>query len=328
VAGVVVAVSPFALSLFTDARSGQRILDRFRTTLSAPGLAALKSNYATVEQMSDQFLLQTLPDVQRQLHESPAAFRADLTSHYPAIATAQRTVPPVFALVDPKIPGLLALHDDFQKVDSLPFLGLPVSSVPWLFFGAGLAVAFLGLATVVRPKVSTAAIVAAVGVGLIAVPLAFSIPGKADAGVNLQRAGKFVFSPAIAPAALVTTQRVAAVVDEVEAAFLPQTAARLRESTAQFTVQLDRRYPAVARGLAVWPSIRAAGFALARGQVASIRDAARIDGLDVRAVPWVVIGPGISVLIAGLLALSLPTAVRPHEQRATEPAQDAPHALA
>jgi hypothetical protein len=80
--------------------------------------------------------------------------------------------------------------------------------------------------------------------------------------------------------------------------------------------------------LAVWPSIRPAGFALARGQVASIRDAARIDGLDVRAVPWVVIGPGISVLIAGLLALSLPTAVRPHEQRATEPAQDAPHALA
>jgi hypothetical protein len=270
--------------------------------------------------MSDQFLTQALPDVQRQLHDSPAAFQADLAAHYPAIATAEKTIPPVFALVSPKVPALLGLHEDFQKVDSLPFLGLPVSSIPWLLLGVGLGVSALGLVVVALPSVARGAVVAIVGLGLIVVPLALSIPSKADAGVQLQRAGRFVFSPKIAPAALVTTQRAARMVTEIETMFVPQIAARLHESPAQLTAQLDRRYPAVARGLAAWPSLLPGGLQRAREQVASVPDAARIDGVDVRAVPWLVIAPGILMLCAGLLALAVPiTPARRDESGAPAP---------
>jgi hypothetical protein len=305
VAGIAMALSPFALSLAGNANGGQRILDRFRYTLSTGGLAALKSSYTTVVNMGDEFFGRTLPYVRAQLHESPATFQADLARRYPAIATAEKEIPPVLAIVNPRVPGLLVLHDDFAKVDSLPFLGLPVSSVPWILLGVGIAIAALGVAVLVRPSRAGAALVSVIGLGLIVVPLALSVPSKADAAVRLQQAGRFVFSPMIAPAALATTQKVDRLVGEVSTSFVPQTAARLHETPAQLSAQLAHRFPAVARGLAAWPSIRSGALQRASDQVASVRDFANVEGIDVRAVPWAVIGPGILMLLVGAIALGL-----------------------
>ena len=84
---------------------------------------------------------------------------------------------------------------------------------------------------------------------------------------------------------------------------MPQTAARLHESPAQLNAQIARGYPAVARGLAAWPSIRPGALQRSRDQVASERDFANIDGIDVRALPWAVIAPGILMLLGGALGL-------------------------
>jgi hypothetical protein len=306
VAGVVMIVSPFALSLAGNANGGERILNRFRSTMSTAGLAGLKSSYTTVADMSNQFFSATLPDLRSRLHESPAAFQADLERHYPAVAKASVAVPPVFALVNPKVPGLLALHDDFARVDSLPFLGLPVSSVPWILLGLGVGVTLVGVATVTTRRRAGVALIAVTGAALVGVPLALSIPTKADASVSLVRAGRFVFSPKIAPAALATTDTLDQFVSEAQSRFLPQTAARLHESTAQLGAQLAKRYPAVVRGLAAWPLIRPVALQRARYQVTSVEDFANIEGIDFRAVSWVVIGPGMLMLIvrAGALVAS------------------------
>ena len=322
VAGIAIAVSPFVLSLAGNANGGQRILDRFRSTLSVPGLAALKSGYTTVADMQSELFTRALPAIGGQLHESPSAFQADLQTQYPVIATAQRTVPPVIAIVNPKVPGLLALHEDFAKIDSLPFLGLPIASVPWILLGAGVAVALLGLAVVAQPARRSAALVAVAGLGLLVAPLALSLQSKAAAGVPLQRAAGFVFSPVIAPAALATTTTVDRLVSEVNTAFLPQTAARLHESPAQLRAQIAQRFPAVARGLAAWPSIRAGALQRARDQVASVHDAANIEGIHVRAVPWAVMGPGILMLLAGGIALAVPGRAREPGRGSAQPAPE------
>jgi hypothetical protein len=302
-AGLAIAVSPFALSLAGNVNGGQRMTDRFRSTLSTQGLAQLKSSFTTTTEMGTQFLGQTLPDVQRRFHESPAAFRSEVRTRYPAIATAEREVPPVVALVKPKVPGLLGIHDDFQKVDSLPLLGLPISSVPWLLFALGAAVVVLGVVVLLKPTRSGAVLVAVTGVALIIAPFALSLPSKADATVRVDHAGRFVFSPKIAPAALATTERIDRLVAEVHNKFVPQTAARLHESPTKLNAQLAHSYPAVARGLAAWPSIYPGALQRARDQVASERDFANVDGIDVRAVPWAVIGPGILMLLGGAVAL-------------------------
>lgn len=303
VSGIAIAVSPFVFSLAGNADGGERITNRFRFTLSDKGLAQLKSSYTTVIGMGDQFFTQMLPAVESQVHQSPAAFQADLQKRYPAIANAEKNVPPVVAIVNPQVPGLLALHNDFKKVDSLPFLGLPISSTPWILLGLGVGVVGLGLVVFVRPIRAGAALVAAAGLGLIAVPLIASAPTKADAAVRVERAGRFVFSPKIAPAALATTERIDALTHEVETSFVPQTASRLHETTAQLGAQIAQRYPAVARGLAAWPSIRPGALQRARDQVASQRDFANLDGIHLRALPWAVIGPGILMLLVGAVAL-------------------------
>src|SRR5262249_42322988 len=52
--GIGIAVIPFAMSLWSDAPAGQRIVERFDTTLSSDGLHDLNTNFATVGAMSTQ----------------------------------------------------------------------------------------------------------------------------------------------------------------------------------------------------------------------------------------------------------------------------------
>jgi uncharacterized membrane protein YphA (DoxX/SURF4 family) len=302
--GLAMAITPFVFSLSGNANGGERVTDRFRTTLSTDGLAALKSSFGTVAAMGDQLFGQTLPGVRRELHESPAQFQAQLKRDYPAVAAAQTQVPPVIALVQPKVPALLALHKDFQTVDSIPFLGLPISSVPWILLGIGAIVVGLGVLVLLWPTLAAAGLVAAAGLALLVVPLAVSANAKVTAAEHLDTAGRFVFSPKIAPAALATTQRIDRMVDEVKARFIPRTAARLHESPAQLRAEIASRYPAVARGLAAWPSIRPGALQRARDQVASQTDFANLDDIHFRALPWMVMGPGVLMLLAGGAALA------------------------
>jgi hypothetical protein len=302
-AGIAIAVLPFASGLAGNANGGERVTDRFRAGLSTEGLHALQVNFNTVAAMGGEFFAKTLPDARRASGLSPARFDAQLQRRFPAIAEGRRTIPPVVKVVKPRIPYLVSLDDDFSKVDSLPFLGLPISSVPWLLLGLGLGVAGLGAFVLVRPSRAGVALVAIAGLGLAAVPLAVGAPDKAQAAVNLDRAGQFVMSPKIASLALATTHRIDNMIREVDAKFIPQAAAGLHESPAALKAQIAKRYPAVARGLAAWPRIRPQAYYLPRGQVASVTDFANLHGIAFRTLPWLVIGPGIALLLIGGFAL-------------------------
>lgn len=304
-AGIVIAVSPFAFKLMGNANGGERVTDRFRTTLNAKGLANLQGGFNTVAAMGGEFFSRTLPDARRAVHQTPAQFQASLQRRFPAIADAEKNVPPVVKIVQPRIPALVASGHDFERVDELPFLGLPISAVPWILLGLGIAVAGLGAVVLARPTRGGAALVAVVGLGLVAVPLAVDLPGRADAAVRLDHLGAFVFSPKIAPVALQTGERLDRMVREVNTQFIPQAAARLHETPKQFTAQLAARYPAVAKGLQQWPTIRPQALYLPKQQVASETDFANLHGLHFRAMPWAVIAPGIAMLLFGGAALVL-----------------------
>lgn len=306
VAGIAIAIVPFAFSLAGNANGGERITDRFRFTFTDEGLHQLTSGYKTAVGMGGQFFGQTLPDLRRGLHQSPAAFQADLRAHYPAIVRAQKEVPPVVAIVTPKVPALLASQSDFHKVDSLPFLGLPISSIPWLLLAIGVIVAGLGVVVLARPSRMGAVLIAVAGLALIVVPLAVNAFDKADSAAKLDKVGSFVFAPKITAAAQATTNNIDALVTEVEHKFIPRTAGRLHVSQPRFKTQLAAKYPAVKRGLAAWPVIGPRAIKQSHDQVASVHDFANLHGLHFKALPWTVIGPGIVLLILGLAAAVMP----------------------
>jgi hypothetical protein len=303
-AGIAIFLTPFLFDLAGNANGGERITDRFRYTFTDKGLQQLQGGFATVVGMSDQFFTNTLPDLRGRLHESPAAFQADLRKNYPAITSVQKNVPPVVAIVKPQVPGLVALRGDFHKVDSLPFLGLPISSVPWLLYAIGLIVAGIGVFVFRRPSRGGAALVALAGFALIVVPLMVSAFDKAEAARAMDTAGAFVFNPKIVTAASATTHRIDRMVPEIKTRFIPRTAARLHESPGRLSAEIARDYPAVGRGLAAWPSIRPRALKQARDQVASVPDYANLHGLHYKRLPWTVIGPGILLLLVGGIAVA------------------------
>jgi hypothetical protein len=64
------------------------------------------------------------------------------------------------------------------------------------------------------------------------------------------------------------------------------------------------RHPAIERGLERWPSIRPGAYALAAAQRASLADREKLDNIPFRAFPWLLIGPGITLIALGGAAVA------------------------
>ena len=85
----------------------------------------------------DQFVHQTSPQLARELHMSTGQYNAYVDQQFPAVAAGVKGIPPLVAFVTPVAAQLEALHPRFASIDSLPFLGLPLTTVPWILLALG-----------------------------------------------------------------------------------------------------------------------------------------------------------------------------------------------
>ncbi|MGZ4326189.1 MAG: hypothetical protein ACXVV5_29575 [Solirubrobacteraceae bacterium] len=310
VCGIGLVTAPFALSLFPRSAAGERVTNRFRETMSASGLHALRTNFGTIGALLDQFVHETSPQLAAELHMSPAAFNAYVAREFPAVAAGVRGLPPLVAFVTPVATQLEALHPQFESVDSLPFLGLPLTTVPWILVVLGLGLVGLGAWTW-RGRGRLPLIAAtAVGAAMLVLPLALSYPHKARDAKRVAAVGRVALSQQAAAGAQTANRLIDGLVGQVETAMLPALAQRLHVTPAALSATLAQRYPDVVRGLQAWPSIRPGAVALVRLQVASVADAQRMKGLDFTPLPWYIMGPGIALLLTGGAALASGGALR------------------
>jgi hypothetical protein len=103
-------------------------------------------------------------------------------------------VPPAIALVDPVMPRLEASHDDFQRVDGIPGLGLPIQAVPWMMVIVATLLIAAGLAGRAGGGGLPTAAIAVIGVGTVAVPFALSLTKKAAAADRIMKVGAISLS--------------------------------------------------------------------------------------------------------------------------------------
>jgi hypothetical protein len=305
VCGLGLVVLPVALSLFDRAPAGERITNRFRSTLSGQGLHGLSANFATMGAMVDQLIDQTSPQLARELHMSPAQYDAFVAREFPAVAAGIKGIPPLVAFVTPVAAQLEALHPQFASVDSLPFLGLPLTTVPWILLAMGAAL--IGLGVLVWRTRGRLPLICAAGVGLamIVLPLALSYPRKASDATKVAAVGKVALSAKAATGAQTANRLIDGTVTQVKTEMIPALAQRLRVTEAAFEQTLATDYPAVAKGLAAWPAIKPGAVELVRRQTASVEDAATLNGLDFTPLPWYITGPGIALLLTGGIALAV-----------------------
>jgi hypothetical protein len=298
-AGTALIVETIALSLFADARGGERVTDRFRPVVSSPGLATLHNDFGHVKAMEMQFFGQTMPAVGRDLKLSPAQLDALVKRRYPAVAAARTEIPPAVAFVTPAVPKIEGVHDDFKAIDSLPAFGLPLDATPWILVGAGALLIGLGLIALRRPSAGKTSLLLVAGAALVVVPLALSIPHKAHAAEHVDKVGRLTLSSTAATTAYKTMQVTEALIDEVETKLVPDLAKQLHQDPHALLAAIAKQYPAVAVGLQDWPHhLKPAGYALARAQLASVDDFKQLDDLPFNALPWLVMGPGIALLLA------------------------------
>jgi hypothetical protein len=304
VCGLGLLVVPFTLSLFDRAPAGERVTDRFRQTMSVDGLHHLATNFGTMGGLVDQFVHATSPQLAHDLHMSPGAYRAYVSREFPAVATGVKGIPPLVAFVTPVAAQLEALHPQFASIDSLPFLGLPLTTVPWILLALGATLIGLGV-MIWRTRGRTPLLIAAVlGTAMIAVPLALSYPRKASNATKVAAVGRVALSRPAATGAQTANRLVDGMVTQVDTQMIPAVAQRLGLRPAALRASIATNDPAVAKGLAASPSIKPGAVELVRRQVASVSDAAEMNGLNFTGLPWYIMGPGIALLLSGGLAIA------------------------
>jgi hypothetical protein len=306
VVGIGLVVEPLALKLFPRAAAGERITGRFRQTMSRRGLEQLQTNFATVGAFTTGLTDQTIPYLTRRLHMTRAEFDRYLDTDFPAVAIGVREIPPAAAFVGPVIPRLVASHDDFVAIDSLPGLGLPITAIPWLLLGVGVLLVATGALALSTARALPLIALLVIGAAMVVVAFAFSLPSKADDAGRIAALGRVALSAQAATKALAATKVIDATVDQTRATMLPAIARRLRVPPSRLNADVAQRSPAVATGLREWDSIRPGAYQLAAIQGRSVADNRQMSGTPFTALPWLVIGPGAAIApLAALARLSV-----------------------
>jgi hypothetical protein len=300
-AGLIVAV--FALQLFPRARAGELLTDNFRETMSDQGLEALQTNFATIGAFTTQLGKEAMPSFQRRLRMRDAQFRRFVRTNAPSVAVGLKEIPPAAAFVGPVIARIVDDQDEFESADELPALGLPISSVPWLMLGAGVALITVGVAAFGNSGRWPFAAIAVLGAGMAAVPLIFSMPQKGNDAKELKDLGDVALSQQAADRAQAATVMIDHTVPDTQTKLLPAVADRLRQSRHASTASVAEDFPDVSAGINAWPSIRPGAYQLAGVQADSVDDQNEARETPLGALPWLIIAPGFVLLAVGALAL-------------------------
>ena len=109
-------------------------------------------------------------------------------------------------------------------------------------------------------------VAAALGLAMLVVPLALSYPRKASDARKVAAVGRVALSRQAATGAQTANGLIDNMVTQVKTQMVPALAQRLHLTTAALETSIATNYPAVAKGLAAWPSIKPGAVELVRAR--------------------------------------------------------------
>jgi hypothetical protein len=319
--GLGLIVFTLATSLYSRTAAAERITDQFRQGVSAAGLAQTRADYDLIARGRGEFVKAVVPALAQQLKLGQPAFTAFVASTFPTIPAAVATFPTIDSFVGPFVGQLQRNREKFESVDSLPLLGLPIDATPWLLAALGAAIALAGAVSLVRRGRAPTFAILGLGIVAIAVPLAASIPSKASDARDMSDLGNQVLNQRAATFAATTTDKVDALVEQVTTEMIPAVAKRLDTTPAAFSATLARDFPATTNLLGVWPArLSKKAHAFATDMQAYTDEMQKVDKIPFGALAWVVIGPGIVLLLAAAFTRGAGAAGRARPERTRPPA--------
>ena len=237
------AVGPAFESLITD----------FRPALTQSSIDIARNDIAGLSAVQTEFTAKLAPALSRQLKMTPTQFNGFISQNFPAVAAGMSALPSAV----PTFNGLINTLDQqrplFASADAIPTKSLPATTVPWMMFGAGLLVFLIGLSMLRSPKAGAAAAIV-VGLLLLVVPIALSLPTKAADADQLNANLKPIYTQTLVTNATGALATIGAMGNQMQTKMLPALATQLKMTPQQLQAFLGSNFPATAQALQTMPA--------------------------------------------------------------------------
>lgn len=292
--GVVLIAAALAARLFTVAPAFERMTGDFRPEMRATELAQLRQDVNGLAATQSEFTTKVVPQLAAALHVTPQQLGATLAEQFPAVSTGLQKVPEITGQFN----GVLTVLDNerarFNRADAIPTKSLPATTVPWALAGTG--VLCLGAALVVSRRRGNAL---AIGLGLllVVVPLALTLPGKANAADTMNSHLKPVYTAELVAGAKQSLAGMQAMGTEMQTKLVPALGGMLQMPPAQVQAYLASNFPTVTAGITSMPAALVRFDKLVSAFDGSLGDYNAAKDTRLLPIVWLLIVAG--VLVAG-----------------------------
>jgi hypothetical protein len=286
-----------------DALAAQHLLDGARPLVMADYLARERAFIAEGNLAQAELTGTALPRLADRLGISADGLRLQIGARYADVATGLERIPAILTTTDVALANLQRHRGDFLDADAYPAGGTPriVDSIAGML--AGLVLAGLGVAVLrTRSWRPLAAVLALAAVGVV-LPLAFSLPHRAE-GVHAM-----VVSLNLTEQTAQRTRQSFDVVQRFDAQLdgrlLPDAAAELGTTPAALADQVTAGLGSLQALRRDYPTILATFRPNVDLREAAAKDFPRIKDVPVVALTWVFIGVNAAIALAAAAGLAL-----------------------
>lgn len=240
-------------NLFAVGPAFENLIVDFRPALTQSSIDTARADIAGLSAVQSEFATKLAPALSQQLKMTPTQFNGFVSQNFPAVAAGMNALPSVVPTFNGLIDTLDKQRPLFASADAIPTQSLPATTVPWAMFGAGILVFLIGLLMLRSPKAGGAAAII-VGLLLLLMPLALSLPAKAADADQLNANLKPVYTQALVTNATGALATVGAMGDEMQTKMLPALATQLKMTPQQLQTFLGSNFPATAQALQTMPA--------------------------------------------------------------------------
>jgi len=207
-------------------------------------------------------------------------------------------------LLNPATRAVLAQRKNFHDADRFPVANVPVNYGPYALLVGGALLVGVGVLLWRDRNSFPCLVVLAIGVGMVVGPVALGWFHETAAAEKVAEAARSPFSAAVGNTVVDNIYGIDAAFVEMRQAMFPSIARHLGLTSAQMDSTLHTDFPATMRLLDAWDrQMHQAARELSLSQLRYADEFHNADATPYRALPWLVIAPGLVLVVAAAIGL-------------------------
>ena len=289
-------------NLFAVGPAFENLIGDFRPALTQSSINTARTDIAGLSAVQQEFTTKLAPALSQQLKMTPEQFNGFVSKNFPAVAAGMGALPTAVPTFNGLINTLDKQRPLFASADAIPTSSLPATTVPWGMLGAGILVLLIGLAMLRSPKAG-GAVALVVGLLLVLLPLALSLPGKAADADQLNANLKPVYTQALVDNATGALATIGAMGTEMKTTMLPALATQLKMSPEQLQTFLGANFPATAAALQTMPASMERFNGLVKVFDNNLGNYGTLKPVGLERLIWIMMGAGGLIAVLGGLTV-------------------------